>query len=182
MSSSRLRIVAAWLLGAAVCAVLVWQIRFAPARRRGSVSVSFVGFTNSASGAVSALFIASNGYPREVVFAAGAVQIRQAKGWLPVSVYGHPAGPVFTVAPNGTQVFAMRLPKVDGLVWRVPLQYEVVDTQLDLWTRRVRAALGLTGAVKPSMDTHTPEMLGVSTNAVVPAGASRLLQETRNAP
>jgi hypothetical protein len=182
MSASRLKSVVFCLLGAAVCAVLAWQIRFALAQPRGSFSVSFVDFTNSASGAVSAIFSASNGYPRDVVFAAGAVQIRQPKGWLPVSVYGHPAGPVFRVAPNGARVFAMPLPKVDGLVWRVPLHYETVDTTIDLWTRRAKAALGLAGAVKPSMSTNTPKMLGVSTNMVESAGTRRLLQETNYAP
>jgi hypothetical protein len=178
----RLKVVVASLLGAAVCAVLVWKIRFAPARPRGSISVSFVGFTNSASGAVSALFGFSNGFPREIVVAAGAVQVRQSKGWPTVSVYGHPAGPVFMVAPSGAQIFVIHLPKVDGVVWRVPLHYEEVDTKLDQWTQRTKGALGLARPVKTWMVTNTPDMLGVSVHTMEPTGASRLGQETNKAP
>ncbi len=116
------------------------------------------------------------------MFAAGAVQIRQANGWPAVSVYGQPAGPVFTVVPNGTQLFGIPLPKVDGLVWRVPLHYELMATKLDLWTLRIKAALGLGGTAKPALFTNTPEMLGVSARAVEPAGASRFLEETNHAP
>ena len=131
------------MLGAAVCAVLVWQILCAPSRPRGNVSVGFVGFTNSPSGAVSAQFTFSNGFPRGLIVAAGAVQIRQRKGWPAVSVYGHPAGPVFTVAPNAAQGFVMRLPKVEGALWRVPLTFEKMDTRVEQWTERVKAALCL---------------------------------------
>lgn len=181
-STWRLKTVVACLLGAAVCAVLVWRILCAPARPRGSVAVSFLGFTYSASGAVSAQFIFSNGFPRGLIVAAGAVQIRQRRGWPAVSVYGHPAGPVFTVAPNGAQRFAIRLPKVDGLEWRVPLHYEMVDTSVEQWTGRAKAALGLARPVKPWMVTNTPEMLGVSVHTMEPTGASRRGQETNQAP
>jgi hypothetical protein len=126
ISPRGLKTLVAWFLVAAVCAVLVWQIRFAPARPRRSVLISFTGFTNSLSGAVSAQFSFSNGFPRQVIVAAGAVQIRRAKGWPTVSVYGHLAGPVFTVAPTGVQAFSISLPKVDGVEWRVPLHYETV--------------------------------------------------------
>ena len=178
MSTWRLTTLAACLLGAAVCVVLAWQILCAPAQPRGSVSVSFVGFTNSASGAVSAQFTFSNGFPRGIEVAAGAVQVRRPKGWPKVSVYGHPAGPVFTVTPNGAQIFAIPLPKVDGVVWRVPLNYEEADTTLELWTRRVKAALGRAGSGKPWLVTNTPEMVGVSDQTVERTGASRRVQET----
>lgn len=181
-STWRLKTFVACLVGAAICAMLVWQIVCAPTRPRGSVSVSFVGFTNSGSGAVSALFGFSNGYPRALVVAAGGVQIRQLKGWPTVSVYGHPAGPVFTVAPNGTHIFAIHLPKVDGLKWRAPLHYEKVDTRVEQWTERAKAALGLARPVKPWMVTNTPEMLGVSVHTEEPAATSRLLQETNQMP
>ena len=182
VSTWRLRTLAAWLLGAAVCAALVWQILCAPARPRGSVSVSFVGFTNSASGAVSAEFTFSNGFPRRLVVAAGAVQIHQPKGWPTVSVYGHPAGPVFTLAPNEARGFAIPLPKVDGAVWRVPLTYERVDTKVEQWIEKVRSALGLARPVARFTVTNTPELFGVSGHAMEPAGANRLLQETNQGP
>jgi hypothetical protein len=177
-----LKTLLAWLLVAAVCAVLVWQIRFAPARPRGSVSVSFVGFTNNASGAVSAQFTISNGFPRQVVVAAGAVQIRQTKGWPAVSVYGHPAGPVFTVAPTGVQAFAISLPKVDGVEWRVPLHYETVETRVEQWTKRAKSALGVVKPVNPGMFTNTPEMFGVTGHSLEQTGASGLTQETNQVP
>jgi hypothetical protein len=182
MSTWRLRTLAAWLLGAAVCALVVWQILCAPARPRGSVSVSFVGFTNSASGAVSAEFTFSNGFPRGLVVAAGAMQIHLRKGWPTISVYGHPAGPVFTVAPNEARRFAIPLPKVDGAVWRVPLTYERVDTKVEQWTEKARTALGLSKPGTRCMVTNTAEMFGVSGHAMEPAGASRLLQETNQRP
>jgi hypothetical protein len=162
MNTWRLRTVAAWLLGAAVCAVLAWQILFAAARPRGSISISFVGFTNSASGAVSALFTLSNGFPRNLVVAAGAVQILQPKGWPASSVYGHPAGPVFRVAPNAAQGFAIRLPKVEGALWRVPLSCEKVDTSVEQWTEQVKAALGLSRPGRALLLTNTPVMRGIS--------------------
>jgi hypothetical protein len=181
-STWRLKTVVACLLGAAVCAVLVWQILCTPARPLGSVSVSFVGFTNSASGAVSAEFTFSNGFPRGLVVAAGAVQIRQPKGWPTVSVYGHPAGPVFTVAANGAQTFAIPLPKVDGVLWRVPLNYEEADTTFELWTRRAKAALGLARPAKPGVLTNTLEMLGVSGQTMEPKGAGRPGRQPSQAP
>jgi len=182
MNPRRLKTLLAWLLVAAVCAVLVWQIRFAPARPRGSVSVSFVGFTNNASGAVSAQFTFSNGFPRQVIVATGAVQIRRAKGWPTVSVYGHPAGPVFTVAPTGVEAFAIPLPKVDGVEWRVPLHYEKVETTVEQWTKRAKSALGVAKPGNPGMITNTPEMFGVTGHALEPAGASGLTQETNQVP
>lgn len=182
LSTWRLGALAAWLLGAAVCAVLVWQILCAPGRPRGSVSVSFVGFTNSASGAVSAEFTFSNGFPRGLVVAAGAMQIHQPKGWPIVSVYGHPAGPFLTVAPNAARGFAIPLPKVDGAVWRVPLTYERVDTKVEQWTEKARTALGLARTATRRMITNTPELFGVSGHAMEPVGANRLLQETNQGP
>ena len=178
----RLKTVVACLLGAAVCAVLVWQILCAPSRARGSISVSFLGFTNSASGAVSAQFTFSNGFPRGLKVAAGAVQIRQRRGWPAVPVYGHPAGPVFTVAPNAAQGFVIRLPKVEGALWRVPLSCEKMDTRVEQWTERVKAALGLSKPGTSLLLTNTPEMFGVSGHLPEPTAAGRLLQETNQAP
>ncbi len=182
MRTWRLRTLVACLLGLAVCAVLVWQILYAPARPRGSVSINFAGFTNSVSGAVSAQFTFSNGFPHRVVGAVGAVEVRQPKGWPIVAVFGHPADPVLTVTPNSVQTFAIPLPKVDGVLWRVPLYYREADSTLEVWTRRIKAALGLARPAKPWIVTNTPEMLGVSGHAVVPTRAKRLLSEPNRAP
>jgi hypothetical protein len=86
------------------------------------------------------------------------------------------------VAPSGAQIFVIHLPKVDGVVWRVPLHYEEVDTKLDQWTQRTKGALGLARPVKTWMVTNTPDMLGVSVHTMEPTGASRLGQETNQAP
>ncbi len=166
----------------AVCAVLAWHVLRAQAWPRGSVSVSFVGFTNSASGAVSAEFALSNGFPRGLVVAAGAVQVQRSKGWPTVSVYGHPAGPVFTVAPNTAQGFAIRLPKVDGALWRVPLSCEKVDTRVEQWTERVKTALGFSRPGSSLLLTNTPVMRGVSDQTGARTETGRGVQETNQTP
>src|ERR1035441_7403059 len=85
-----------------------------------------------------------------------AVHIPQAEGGPIASVYGHPAGPVFTLAPNAARGFAIPLPKVDGAVWRVPLTYERVDTKVEQWTEKARTTLGLARTATRRMVTNTP--------------------------
>jgi hypothetical protein len=175
MRIQRFETLVAGLLGA-VGVVLAWALLSLPARPRGGISVSFVGFSNAASGVITAQFTVSNAFGHKLIFAGGAPQIRltndsspgsddgnpgSEKGWSPCSHYGYPGNPVFTVAPNGAHTFAVVLSNVDGAVWRVPLTYSKVDSRFKRLTESLTADLGL-GVAKPWWYTNTPEIAGLS--------------------
>lgn len=111
-------LVMAFVLGT-VCLLLIWPTK----KQAGSLSVSFVGLTNDASGKRLAQFSIANHFPRRVRFGVCEVQFYQANGW-PGWVRDAGAGAWLGLAAGREGAFSVPTPSAEGAKWRVPLVYQ----------------------------------------------------------
>lgn len=159
MGARWLKVLFACLAGAVAWLALAWLLLSGPVQASGRVSIRFAGFSNATTGAITARFTVSNTCRHPLLFAGGAVQVRQAKGWPRASVYGNPVGPVFVVAPNSQHTFAVGVSNLEGALWRVPLSYQRADTRIERLTEPLTGALGFRRDQTCTF-TNTPELLG----------------------
>jgi hypothetical protein len=159
------------LVVCAVCLPLILPTK----RRAGSLSVSFVGLTNDASGNRLAQFSVANHFPRRVSFGVCEVQLCQTNAW-PGWMRDAGAGAWLALAAGREHAFSVPIPQVEGAKWRVPIMYredlsfiDGIRFRIDLFAWGIaRWRPGKPVPVRNgvsfhrSLFTYGPEMLGMS--------------------
>jgi hypothetical protein len=192
MSAKRSLLLATALVLGLIGLVLTWA---AARKQTGSLSVTFAGLTNDASGKLLAQFSVTNQFSRRVRFGVCEVQLCQTRGW-PDSLRVAGGAEWLTVAAGRECVFSVPAPLLQRANWRVPLMYQedlsFVDNvrfRIDLfawgiprWRPGSPAPVRHGDGFHRTSFTYSPEMLAVSNSAVQRPEASRYVQQTNRAP